>query len=204
MLTGKEPNESIERMLKDRLVPLSEIENIDLTKRQKQAIMQGMSIKAEDRIQSMDELYSELYNKKRFSFNIRINNRTKTIGKMAVLFIAVAMAGIVVGFAVNNRRMFTKNKGAVAQVSANPVITQQTEETKEPDSRYYMPSFEEMTKQQALELLDAKGDTAILVKWSKKYSSTQKGKIISQSVTDGTICERGKKKTLVLHRNVEW
>ena len=70
MLTGKEPNESIERMLKDRLVPLSEIENIDLTKRQKQAIMHGMSIKAEDRIQSMDELYSELYNKKRFRFNI--------------------------------------------------------------------------------------------------------------------------------------
>lgn len=65
MLTGKEPNESIERMLKDRLVPLSEIENIDLTKRQKQAIMQGMSIKAEDRIQSMDELYSELYNQKK-------------------------------------------------------------------------------------------------------------------------------------------
>ena len=198
MLTGKEPNESIERMLKDRLVPLSEIENIDLTKRQKQAIMHGMSIKAEDRIQSMDELYSELYNKKRFSFNIRINNRTKTIGKMAVLFIAVAMAGIVVGFAVNNRRMFTKNKGAVAQVSATPVITQQTAETKEPDSRYYMPSFEGMTKQQALELLDEKGDTAVLVKWSKKYSNTQKGKIISQSVTDGTICERGKKKTLVL------
>lgn len=117
---------------------------------------------------------------------------------MAVLFIAVAMAGIVVGFAVNNRRMFTKNKGAVAQVSASPVITQQTAETKEPDSRYYMPSFEGMTKQQALELLDEKGDTAVLVKWSKKYSNTQKGKIISQSVTDGTICERGKKKTLVL------
>ena len=72
---------------------------------------------------------------------------------MAVLFIAVAMAGIVVGFAVNNRRMFTKNKGAVAQVSATPVITQQTAETKEPDSRYYMPSFEGMTKQQALLLI---------------------------------------------------
>lgn len=198
MLTGKEPNESIERMLKDKLVPLSDIDNIDITKRQKQAIMRGMSVNADERIQNMEELYGELYNDKKYRFNIRISDKVRIIGKTAILFLVLSVTCVIVRLAVNNKKLSGENRAAFVQISMRPLITPDAVETEETDNQYYMHSFEGMTKEQALKVLAANGDTKVLIKWNKKYSShTEKGKIMSQSIEAGTVCDKGRTKTIV-------
>lgn len=61
MLTGIKPQESIQRILKDRVVPLENFHNISLEKEKKELIMQGMAIQSSKRIKNVDVLYEELY-----------------------------------------------------------------------------------------------------------------------------------------------
>lgn len=61
MLTGIIPKNSTERVLRDEVIPLTEMENISLKEEQKQAIMKGMSVDIENRYQSMSELYHAFF-----------------------------------------------------------------------------------------------------------------------------------------------
>lgn len=65
MLTGIVPNEAIERMLQDTMVPLSKMSSVFLTQKQKNTIMQGICIEPEERLQSMVALYDALYGQKK-------------------------------------------------------------------------------------------------------------------------------------------
>lgn len=72
MLTGIVPNEAIERMLYDRVVSLTDMPEIRLTIQQKEAIMQGMSVKLEQRVQDMKELYQKFYYREKDDVQHRI------------------------------------------------------------------------------------------------------------------------------------
>lgn len=71
MLTGKIPDESVERVYADHLVPLRQWEDVKLPMQAKCAIDKGMAVLAKDRWQDMEELYNELYldNKRISSYN---------------------------------------------------------------------------------------------------------------------------------------
>lgn len=60
MVTGVVPDESIERINQDSLIPVRKL-NKKVPKHIAKAIERGLSIKPEDRQQDMQELYSELY-----------------------------------------------------------------------------------------------------------------------------------------------
>ena len=49
MLTGIVPNEAIERMLQDTIVPLPKMSSVSLAQKQKNAIMKGICVKPEER-----------------------------------------------------------------------------------------------------------------------------------------------------------
>ena len=61
MMTGMVPDDAVERILDDRLKPLSEIYGTGLGEREEQAIMRGLSVEPEERFSSVSELYQELY-----------------------------------------------------------------------------------------------------------------------------------------------
>ena len=61
MLTGKVPEESVERVYADHLVTLQQMEDISLPLPQKKAIDKGMAVLAKDRYQNLEEFYNELY-----------------------------------------------------------------------------------------------------------------------------------------------
>lgn len=71
MLTGKIPDESVERVYADHLVPLQQREDVALPRQAKCAIDKGMAVLAKDRYQDMEEFYNELYpdNKRISSYN---------------------------------------------------------------------------------------------------------------------------------------
>lgn len=62
MLTGIVPKNATERILEDAVTPITEIDDINLTQTQKEAIQKGMSVEASKRMQTIGELYEVLYN----------------------------------------------------------------------------------------------------------------------------------------------
>ncbi len=96
MLTGIVPNEAIERMLQDTIVPLSKMSSVSLAQKQKSAIMQGMHVEPEERWQSMLELYDALYDKKEEDA-LKIKLLTKRQFKAAVLLIVILLLCIGIG-----------------------------------------------------------------------------------------------------------
>lgn len=61
MMTGQAPEDVIERMIGAKVIPLSDFPEINISERAKNAIMKGISIRAEDRYASMDSLICDLY-----------------------------------------------------------------------------------------------------------------------------------------------
>ncbi len=64
MLTGILPQSSTDRILRDEVVSLTEMNEIELSRKQKAAIMKGMEVDRLKRYQSMRELYQEVCEKK--------------------------------------------------------------------------------------------------------------------------------------------
>lgn len=102
MLTGIVPNEAIERMLQDTIVPLPKMSSISLAQKQKNAIMKGICVKPEERWQSMLELYDALYYKKgENALNIKWFRKKQL--KAALLLIFILLLCIGAGWKVKNR-----------------------------------------------------------------------------------------------------
>lgn len=60
-MTASIPDEAIQRTLEDRVIPLWELSDINLSNVQMKAIMKGMKVRAEDRYQNVKDLYEALY-----------------------------------------------------------------------------------------------------------------------------------------------
>ncbi len=102
MLTGIVPNEAIERMLQDTIVPLPKMSSISLAQKQKNAIMKGICVKPEERWQSMLELYDALYYKKEENaLDIKLFRKKQL--KAALLLIFILLLCIGAGWKVKNR-----------------------------------------------------------------------------------------------------
>ncbi len=98
MLTGVKPDEPLDRMDKETLKRPSEY-GIKLSKRQEDVLMKGLAIKAQDRVQTMDELYRGLYCEgKENEFAVKPKNRGAFIGAvvgavalLALLFVLLVL-----------------------------------------------------------------------------------------------------------------
>lgn len=102
MLTGIVPNEAIERMLQDTIVPLPKMSSVSLAQKQKNAIMKGIRVKPEERWQSMLELYDALYYKKEENaLDIKLFRKKQL--KAALLLIFILLLCIRAGWKVKNR-----------------------------------------------------------------------------------------------------
>ena len=64
MLTGVSPEESVRRILHDRVVPLSKYRDIELPDSAKNAIVKGMAVDIRKRYADVDQLCKDLYRNK--------------------------------------------------------------------------------------------------------------------------------------------
>ena len=64
MITGIVPEDAVERMIEDKLLPIGEIYGTGLGRAEQKAIMKGLSVEAGERYATVRMLYEALYNKK--------------------------------------------------------------------------------------------------------------------------------------------
>ncbi len=62
MITGIVPEDAIERLIEDTILPIGQIYGTGLSQSQERAIMKGLAVESEKRYATVRELYEELYN----------------------------------------------------------------------------------------------------------------------------------------------
>lgn len=177
-LTGKAPDESIQRVLEDDMPSLTEMTDVDLPMQQKRAFMKGMTVDFHHRYQTMDELYQGLYQQGRDKKHLGA-----WLAGAAALVCCVALLGTGAAYGLHNSQAKKdaiqteapqQTAFAVAEVTTTPYAADVQE--------YQMISFKSMTKKEALKAL-AGQDTELSVQWKYRYSSRiKKGRIVTQSI----------------------
>ncbi len=189
MMTGQAPEDVIERMIGAKVIPLSDFPEINISERAKNAIMKGISIRAEDRYASMDSLICDLYEEtiQRETFFPRQRRRWMAgIGVIGIVFVLCVS--------------FLHKTTPDYQPSGNPVQSVHTQKlsTKAPIV-YRMVNVTGMKRKVAEQKINAIGDASLIIKWQKKYNKkAKKGILISQSIKKGESWTKGKKQTLTL------
>ena len=176
-LTGKAPDESIQRVLEDDMPSLTEMTDVDLPMRQKRAFMKGMTVDFHHRYQTMDELYQGLYQQGRDKKRLGV-----WFAGTAAVLACVALLGTGAVYGLHKHSQAKKDaiqteapqQTALAEVTTTPYAADVQE--------YQMISFKSMTKKEALKAL-AGQDTELSVQWKYRYSSRiKKGRIVTQSI----------------------
>lgn len=192
-LTGKAPDESIQRVLEDDMPPLTEMTDVDLPMQQKRAFMKGMTVDFHHRYQTMDELYQGLYQQGRDKKRLG----AWLAGATAVVC-CVALLGTGAAYGLHKHSQAKKDaiqteapqQTALAEVTTTPYAADLQE--------YQMISFRGMTKKEALKAL-AGQDTELPVQWKYKNSSQiKKGGIVKQSIPAKTRYRQGTYSKIVL------
>lgn len=202
-LTGKAPDESIQRMLEDDMPSLLDMPELSLGITQKKALMKGLTVDFHNRYQTMGELYRGLYQEEEVKHCFPSSWRIAgvTVGVMVFLMAAVYM----IPKGQDTKKM---------PVSPSPASrTTETVVTAVPAAtgiqEYKMGSFIGMKKKAAVRKL-RKQDKTISIRWKYQYSDhVKKGRIISQSIRKNTkyreetyhklifTVSKGKRKTVV-------
>lgn len=176
-LTGKAPDESIQRVLEDDMPSLTEMTDVDLPMQQKRAFMKGMTVDFHHRYQTMDELYQGLYQQGRDKKHLGA-----WLAGAAAVVCCVALLGTGAVYGLPKHSQAKKDaiqteapqQTALAEVTTTPYAADVQE--------YQMISFKSMTKKEALKAL-AGQDTELSVQWKYRYSSRiKKGRIVTQSI----------------------
>lgn len=176
-LTGKAPDESIQRVLEDDMPSLTEMTDVDLPMRQKRAFMKGMTVDFHHRYQTMDELYQGLYQQGRDKKRLGV-----WFAGTAAVLACVALLGTGAAYGLHKHSQAKKDaiQTEAPQQTAFAVatVTPYAADVQE----YQMISFKSMTKKEALKAL-AGQDSELSVQWKYRHSSRiKKGRIVSQSI----------------------
>ena len=113
MLTGKVPEPAMDRLFSDGLKSPEEL-GVKVSPAVSEAVMKGLAVKKEDRIQTVRELMDMLYAGKRIK-----RGRAKGVGKICLLAGAAALAAVVVLLlVVAGNTMLTKRQRSDSDVEA--------------------------------------------------------------------------------------
>ncbi|MBR5287829.1 MAG: leucine-rich repeat protein [Clostridia bacterium] len=121
LITGCQPPDSQERMKRDTLVPPRRMGK-GLSKRQEQALMEGLRINPENRLRSVDEFRAILYNLPTPEI---VRQRRKIMRRMTVIMAAAAAlvlllaVNFTIGFPLGEGLMYSLNRDGWHVVSMN-------------------------------------------------------------------------------------
>ncbi|HBI61571.1 MAG TPA: hypothetical protein DDY31_10230 [Lachnospiraceae bacterium] len=193
MLTGIAPNEAIERMLQDTLVPLSKMSFVSLTQKQKNAIMQGVCVKPEERLQSMQELYDALYDEWEEDVPKKQFLQTRQFKTAVFCILILVLCGI--GWQINQMASKDSKRASNAAVS---IVVNSSSPSAAP-IEIQMQSFAGLTKEQAENRFIALEDEHLSIVWKSEYNDrVPKGIVITQNIPENTSYRSGSFHELVL------
>ena len=189
MMTGQAPEDVIERMIGAEVIPLSDFPEINISERAKNAIMKGISIRAEDRYANMDSLICDLYEETTQKKTFFTRQRRRWIAGIGVTGIVLILCA-----------SFLHKTTPDYQLSGNQIPAVQTQKVStEAPIVYRMVNVTGMKRKAAEQKINAIGDASLTIEWKKKYSKkVKKGLLISQSIKKGESWTKGKKQTLTL------
>ena len=206
MMTGKAPEEAIQRLLEDKTVPLKQF-STGLSSVQIDAITKGMAVQAKDRYPSLQDLMQDLYE----------NETGMTIGAkrnvniVAVIVVIISIIAVLVGIiyfgqqsgssqkADAKKEVQTASKDSDMDASIDQAANSNTDynttdnATSEPLSTTQVEDITMIsllgdTKKEVQEKLDGISNVTFEVTWKKEYSNEiKKGCVISQSIAAGTV-----------------
>ena len=150
MLTGKSPDEAIDRILEDETESLVKMKGVRASKEFRRNVMKGISLKAKERFATMKELENALYTEKK---------KSRVLAGLAVFIILVGLLGT---FLFNS----PKEKVATVLKEKTEAVTKSQEPTPQ---MYKMISGIGKTKQEILETLPGLKEKAVTVAWKSSY-----------------------------------
>ncbi|MCM1236288.1 MAG: serine/threonine protein kinase [Ruminococcus flavefaciens] len=186
-MTALIPDEAIQRTIEDRVNPLWELQNINLSGIQMKAIMKGMEIHAEDRYQNVRDLYAALYQDDDKRVNIHFS-----VKKYLFMIAMVLLGSFLWHFA--SKKYPTTDTG-------DTMVMEEVTDTEEPvrPGQKGMISCIAETKSNAINQLKAVEGIEFVIKWEEDYSNTVKeGCVMEQSIAAGTLLEEGRKYYITL------
>lgn len=200
MLTAKTPEDAIERMIGASMKSLVEMPEVELSIRQKEALMKGISVRAEDRYETIGKLMAELYAKES-NLSEQSGGERNGIGRKRL---GIAAVGSICLFFLLGGFFLNRQSHGETYLSASPESHSAIQSTAAPTVspalvRYEMIQCVGMTKKKALGALGAFESSGLTVKWKEAYSArVKKGRIIEQSVKAGTYWFGKENRTLTL------
>lgn len=192
-LTGNVPDESLERIFVDEVPSLLMMNQVDLSRSQKKAIMKGISVNVKERYSSIMELRKALQDEK----GQGMFWRSPAIRMVCVSGVALGLAALVLwrmgDAGVEENAGNTLPAGIPMQPVSMAAIT--GEETAAPKSSgmeektYKVPSVIGVNYKRAKNILN-KRKLKVTLKWVK--SEKRKNTVIAQSIKKGTSVKEGK------------
>lgn len=200
MLTGNTPEESVERALGADTISLETMKDIELSDKQKKAIMKGMSVKAEERYQNVKALMDDLYGEEVPPSDMKKLPVPKRKWKVLPWIIA-GSALLILGAIGLSTTLFKQDvqSPVTSEIETTPSPTPVTVTPSPKPKTYTMVSLVGKTQKQAKKEIEKMGDETLTIKWKKEFSNkVKKGKVIRQSIKKGTRWQEGKKQALTI------
>ena len=188
MLTGEAPTDSVIRALGDDMPSLLNMKELEISTKQKKAVMKGMAVNAKNRWQSIRELYDAMYEEEQ---NITSGSGRRRgiagIAGAAVLGTAITIGCLHAG---------TKDEKREPVIAVEtPVIT--PEATKTPKKEILMTNVTGKTMAEA----EKEWGSIVDITWKQEYSDTaKKGMVISQNVSAGEWVSADQKLVLTISK----
>ncbi len=177
MLTGKVPDEAIDRILEDETPSLVGMKGIKASLSFKKAVMKGISLRQGERYKNIGELKQDLYKEGKKNY------------KAFLLPVSIFLVCILVVL-IWSMGQQQKKAGIPKEPTATPVVT-----VKPTPKIYTMISCKNMTKNQVIK--EFSKQKFLSFQWKTEYSiKVKKGRVIRQSIPKGTEYGEGEKLTL--------
>lgn len=214
MITGQIPPDATMRILEDDMPSLVSMEGLDIPVKQSKAIMKGMSVYADTRWQTMEELYDALYNnmpEKKLSLLKSFFNKKKVAVILTtavfIMLLSICYKLGIYSIKENNSVAALKHGIAGPQHNADDIDTEvntnidtstdtagdnethtgntASDNSEEGKNFCILENICGLTRKEAEKILAAYDN--LTVNWETSYSeNVKKGKIISQDIPGGT------------------
>lgn len=193
MLTGEAPTDSVIRALGDDMPSLVNMKELEISVKQKKAVMKGMAVNAKNRWQSIRELYDALYEEeKKASWFVAKRRAIAGIAGAIVLGTGITIGCLHAGTRPNNSEP--------AATVETPKVIGTPAATEAPQKEIRMINVTGKSKAEAQKECSDVSD----IIWKEKYSNdVKKGIIISQNISEGEIVSEEQKLILTVSRGKE-
>ncbi len=204
MLTGIAPEESVQRGIKDMVVPLSKMKDIELSMWAKNAIMKGMSVSIAERYSSVESLCKDLYReKKRWS---PVYVACVVVVLFGVLTTGVGLKiGMIQGTdmtqAEENNDLMERRAvdGAGEKLQRDRSIESATPQPTTKEIFYKIPKLIGMKQKKAIGKIEKTSPKRMKIIVKRSYSSKVKvSKVIRQGEKPGTLYQEGEIKKIII------